>query len=78
MTATNGHNTGRSAVVSQARPVVLLRYRPGLAPETARWCTPAVLVHPYTPEHRVRPRHRRRRRRGLDHPVLRAVVDSAA
>ncbi|MGH3793561.1 MAG: hypothetical protein ACRDSP_01590 [Pseudonocardiaceae bacterium] len=39
MTATNGHNTGHEtgkAAVTESRPVVLLRYRPGLAPETAR------------------------------------------
>lgn len=33
---TNGHSTGGSAAMAGARPVVLLRYRPGVAGETAR------------------------------------------
>ncbi|MGH3849195.1 MAG: hypothetical protein ACRDRT_05755, partial [Pseudonocardiaceae bacterium] len=49
MTATNGHDTGHGtskAAVSQARPIVLLRYRPGLAPESAR----VVHLVPLPPE----------------------------
>lgn len=36
MRSTNGHSTGGPAAVGRARPVVLLRYRPGVARETAR------------------------------------------
>ncbi|MGH3798465.1 MAG: hypothetical protein ACRDSP_26780 [Pseudonocardiaceae bacterium] len=49
MTATNGHNAGHGtgpAVVTEARPIVLLRYRPGMAPESAR----VVHLVPLPPE----------------------------
>ncbi|MGH3830951.1 MAG: hypothetical protein ACRDRS_10965 [Pseudonocardiaceae bacterium] len=36
MSAANGHRTGAHAVVTGARPVVLLRYRPGVTGRTAR------------------------------------------
>ncbi|MGH3797790.1 MAG: hypothetical protein ACRDSP_23205 [Pseudonocardiaceae bacterium] len=36
MTTTNGHGTGDPTVVTGARPMVLLRARPAMAPEAAR------------------------------------------
>ncbi|MGH3778241.1 MAG: hypothetical protein ACRDRR_21300 [Pseudonocardiaceae bacterium] len=36
MSATNGHRTGAATAVVGARPVVLLRYRPGVAGEASR------------------------------------------
>jgi hypothetical protein len=36
MSAANGHLTASSAVVARARPVVLLRHRPGVVRETSR------------------------------------------